>query len=68
MSETSFPTPEELHLTEFHIRKGERLGSHLMGLQLHNAKGVGRFVVTREQLLYIAEACQKAAESMPKPS
>ena len=50
----------------FHTRKGRM--KHAMGLELHSGHGVGIFVVTRQQLLDIAEECGKAADTMPKPS
>jgi hypothetical protein len=61
--------PEELQnhiLGEFHIRKGRM--NHPMGLELQSGHGMAIFVVTRQQLLDLAEECQKAAASMPKPS
>lgn len=61
--------PEELQnhiLAGFYIRKGRM--NHAMGLELHSGHGMAIFVVTRQQLLDLAEECQKAAASMPKPS
>jgi hypothetical protein len=50
----------------FHIRKGRM--KHAMGLELHSGHGMAIFIVTRQQLLDLAEECRKAADTMPKPS
>ena len=61
------PTLQELLLTEFHISKNRR-DPTLKGLILVCAHGEARFLLTRQQLLALGEACHKAAEPMPKPS
>ena len=53
-------------LGQFSIRRGKM--KHAVGLELHSAHGMAIFVVTRQQLLDMAEHCRKAAELMPKPS
>jgi hypothetical protein len=61
--------PAELQnhiLGAFYIRKGKL--KHAMGLELHSGHGEAIFVVTRKQLLDIADECRKAADTMPKPS
>ena len=61
------PTLQELLLTAFHIA-GNPKDPTLKGLILQSPHGDARFVVTRQQLLDIADECRKAATAMPKPS
>jgi len=65
--ETLPPNLQSRLLIGFDIRNSVR-HPNFVGIELRSPHGDALFVVTRQQLLDIAEECGKAAASMPKPS
>jgi hypothetical protein len=58
---------QKLLLKDFDISSSP-IDPSLKGLTLRCGHGEARFVVSRQQLLDIAQACLTAAEAMPRPT
>ena len=65
--ETLPPNLQSRLLIGFDIRKSAR-HVDIVGIELRSPHGDTLFVVTRQQLLDIAQECGKTAALMPKPS
>jgi hypothetical protein len=65
--ETLPPNLQSRLLIGFDISKSAR-HPEFVGIELRSRHGDALFVVTRQQLLDIAQECGKAAALMPKPS
>ena len=61
------PNPEQLLLTEWRISNNPK-DMTLAGLTLRCEYELGRFLLTRQQLLDLGQACLQTAEKMQKPS